>query len=183
MLRVCQNESIFGKQDHVSDVCATICPRFAGPRCWFGDRAFLGGVRPETAMKLWTGGPWGRFLWPAGEERFSFSPVETVAYPWNFLSSKTDTNGYEKIIIPARWTETTWNSLEISGSSVVVSGHVTTHPSLGGIPNPDPGQVYVRQVLLVQMTTWFLSKWGSAKKEKHCGQIFFSLIPSQFHCS
>ena len=35
MLRACQNESTYGKHDHVSNVAATMCPRFAailGPR-------------------------------------------------------------------------------------------------------------------------------------------------------
>ena len=31
MLRAWQNESTFGKHDHVSNVAATLCPRFAGP--------------------------------------------------------------------------------------------------------------------------------------------------------
>ena len=31
MLRAWQNESTFGKHDHVSNVAATMCPRFAGP--------------------------------------------------------------------------------------------------------------------------------------------------------
>ena len=30
MLRTWQNESTFGKHDHVSNVAATMCPRFAG---------------------------------------------------------------------------------------------------------------------------------------------------------
>ena len=34
MLRAWQNESTFEKHYHVSDVAATMCPRFAGPLDW-----------------------------------------------------------------------------------------------------------------------------------------------------